>query len=182
MALYEHIFIARPDISPQQVEGLIGMVGDTLKEHGGKICKQEYWGLKNLAYPIAKNIRGHYTLLNIEADYEALQEVERKLRLSDDVLRHMSLRVDEHEEGESIQLRHKNRDERRREDDDGEERRGDSRGDRGDRGDRRDDRGDRRDDRREGRDNRGDRPDRPEREAAPATETAKIDMGEDTPL
>lgn len=112
MALYEHIFIARPDISPQQVAALADMIKQTLEEGGGRVCKQEYWGLKNLAYPIAKNARGHYTLLNIDAAHDAMVEVDRKLRLSEDVLRHMSIRVDEHEEEESVQLRSKSRDDR----------------------------------------------------------------------
>ena len=113
MALYEHIFIARQDISSQQVEGLVVMAQAVLEENGGKITKNEYWGLKSLAYRVKKNRKGHYTLLNIEADHAAVAELERRIGLNDDIIRHMTLRVDEHETDESVQMRNKNRDERR---------------------------------------------------------------------
>jgi small subunit ribosomal protein S6 len=113
MALYEHIFIARQDISSQQVEGLVDMAQAVLEENGGKITKNEYWGLKSLAYRVKKNRKGHYTLLNIEADHAAIAELERRIGLNDDIIRHMTLRVDEHETDESVQMRNKNRDERR---------------------------------------------------------------------
>jgi small subunit ribosomal protein S6 len=113
MALYEHIFIARQDISSQQVEGLVDMAQAVLEENGGKITKNEYWGLKSLAYRVKKNRKGHYTLLNIEADHTAVAELERRIGLNDDIIRHMTLRVDEHETDESVQMRNKNRDERR---------------------------------------------------------------------
>ncbi|MCH1568613.1 MAG: 30S ribosomal protein S6 [Alphaproteobacteria bacterium] len=120
MALYEHIFIARQDISAQQVEGLVDLAQAVLEDNGGKITKTEYWGLKSLAYRVKKNRKGHYTLLNIEADHAAVSELERRISLNDDIIRHMTLRVDEHETDESIQMRNKNRDERRssRRDDD----------------------------------------------------------------
>ena len=113
MALYEHIFIARQDISSQQVEGLTDLAQAVLEENGGKITKNEYWGLKSLAYRVKKNRKGHYTLLNIEADHAAVAELERRISLNDDIIRHMTLRVDEHEADESVQMRNKNRDERR---------------------------------------------------------------------
>ncbi|HAT07806.1 MAG TPA: 30S ribosomal protein S6 [Rhodobiaceae bacterium] len=113
MALYEHIFIARQDISAQQVEGLVDMAQAVLGENGGKITKNEYWGLKSLAYRVKKNRKGHYTLLNIEADHAAVAELERRISLNDDIIRHMTLRVDKHEADDSIQMRNKNRDERR---------------------------------------------------------------------
>lgn len=113
MALYEHIFIARQDISAQQVEGLVDMAQAVLEENGGKITKNEYWGLKSLAYRVKKNRKGHFTLLNIEADHAAVAELERRISLNDDIIRHMTLRVEEHEADESIQMRNKNRDERR---------------------------------------------------------------------
>lgn len=113
MALYEHVFIARQDISSQQVEGLIDMMQAVLEENGGKITKTEYWGLKSLAYRVKKNRKGHYSLLNIDANHEAVAEMERRISLNDDIIRHMTLRVDEHEADESIQMRNKNRDERR---------------------------------------------------------------------
>ncbi|NCF79515.1 MAG: 30S ribosomal protein S6 [Alphaproteobacteria bacterium] len=113
MALYEHILIARQDISAQQVEGLVDLAQAVLEENGGKIIKNEYWGLKSLAYRVKKNRKGHYTLLNIEADHAAVAELERRIGLNDDIIRHMTLRVDEHETDESVQMRNKNRDERR---------------------------------------------------------------------
>jgi len=113
MALYEHIFIARQDISSQQVEGLTDMIVAVLEENGGKVLKNEYWGLKSLAYRVKKNRKGHYSLLNIEADHAAVAEIERRISLNDDIIRHMTLRVDEHEADESVQMRNKNRDDRR---------------------------------------------------------------------
>lgn len=113
MALYEHVFIARQDISSQQVEGLIDMMQAVLEEKGGKITKTEYWGLKSLAYRVKKNRKGHYSLLNIDADHEAITEMERRISLNDDIIRHMTLRVEAHEAEESVQMRNKNRDERR---------------------------------------------------------------------
>lgn len=121
MALYEHVFIARQDISAQQVEGLTDMIQAVLEENGGKITKTEYWGLKSLAYRVKKNRKGHYSLLNIDASHEAVSELERRISLNDDIIRHMTIRVDEHEADESIQMRNKNRDDRRgsrRDDDD----------------------------------------------------------------
>ena len=113
MALYEHVFIARQDISSQQVEGLTDMITAVLEENGGKITKQEYWGIKSLAYRVKKNRKGHYSLLNIDAEHSAIAEMERRISLNDDIIRFMTLRVDEHETEESVQLRNKNRDERR---------------------------------------------------------------------
>lgn len=113
MALYEHVFIARQDISSQQVEGLIDMMQAVLEEKGGKITKTEYWGLKSLAYRVKKNRKGHYSLLNIDADHEAITEMERRISLNDDIIRHMTLRVEAHEAEESVQMRNKNRDDRR---------------------------------------------------------------------
>ena len=113
MALYEHVFIARQDISAQQVEGLTDMIQAVLEENGGKITKNEYWGLKSLAYRVKKNRKGHYSLLNIDASHEAVSELERRISLNDDIIRHMTIRVDEHEAEESIQMRNKNRDDRR---------------------------------------------------------------------
>ena len=113
MAFYEHVFIARQDISAQQVEGLVDMAQAVLEENGGKITKNEYWGLKSLAYRVKKNRKGHYTLLNIDADHAAVAELERRISLNDDIIRHMTLRVEAHEADESIQMRNKNRDERR---------------------------------------------------------------------
>ncbi len=112
MALYEHVFIARQDISTQQVEGLQDMVSQILEENGGKVTKTEYWGLKSLSYRVKKNRKGHYSLMNIDASHEAVAEMQRRTGLSDDIIRHMTLRVDTHEDDESIQLRSKKHDNR----------------------------------------------------------------------
>jgi small subunit ribosomal protein S6 len=127
MALYEHVFIARQDISSQQVEGLIDMMQAVLEENDGKITKIEYWGLKSLAYRVKKNRKGHYSLLNIDASHVAVAELERRISLNDDIIRSMTLRVDEHEADDSVQIRNKNRDERRgsRREDGGDRRRDD---------------------------------------------------------
>ncbi|BBU63603.1 hypothetical protein MSC49_35380 [Methylosinus sp. C49] len=135
MALYEHIYLARQDVSPQQVEALTTQFKGIITSLGGKVTKTEYWGVKSLAYRIKKNRKAHFTLLNIDAPPAALAEVERQQGLSEDVLRFLTLRVDALEEGPSAQLR-------KRDDDDRGDRRGPGgprpdRGDRGDRGDRR---------------------------------------------
>ena len=118
MALYEHIFVARQDVSSQQVEDLQTMITQIITENGGKITKTEYWGIKSLAYRVKKNRKGHYSLLNIDAPHEAIAEMERRISLSDDIIRHLTLRVDAHEDGDSVQLRSKNRDEQRNASDD----------------------------------------------------------------
>ena len=118
MALYEHIFVARQDVSSQQVEDLQTMITQIITENGGKITKTEYWGIKSLAYRVKKNRKGHYSLLNIDAPHEAVAEMERRISLSDDIIRHLTLRVDAHEDGDSVQLRSKNRDEQRNASDD----------------------------------------------------------------
>ena len=115
MPLYESVYIARPDISTAQVEVLTADWTKILEENGGKVTKDEYWGLKSLAYRIKKNRKGHYSLMNIDAPPAALAEMERNMRLSEDVLRYMTVRVDEHEEGPSIIMQNRNsRDDRDR--------------------------------------------------------------------
>ena len=118
MALYEHIFVARQDVSSQQVDDLQTMITQIITENGGKITKTEYWGIKPLAYRVKKNRKGHYSLLNIDAPHEAVAEMERRISLNDDIIRHLTLRVDAHEDGDSVQLRSKNRDEQRNASDD----------------------------------------------------------------
>jgi small subunit ribosomal protein S6 len=108
MALYEHIFIARQDVSAQQVESLTEQFSTIITENGGTIAKGEYWGLKNLAYKVKKNRKGHYQLLNIDAPHAAVAEMERQMSLNEDVLRHITLRVDEHEEGPSAMMQSRN--------------------------------------------------------------------------
>jgi small subunit ribosomal protein S6 len=131
MALYEHVYLARQDISPQQVEALTGQFKTIVTSLGGTVGKAEYWGVKSLAYRIKKNRKAHFTLLNIDAPPAAITELERQQGLSEDILRFITLRVNELEEGPSAQLR-------KRDDDDRGDRRGPrpDRGDRGDRGDR----------------------------------------------
>ncbi|MDE0539927.1 MAG: 30S ribosomal protein S6 [Rhodospirillales bacterium] len=138
MALYESVFIARQDVSAPQVEAITDGFAALIEENGGKVAKREYWGLKNLSYRIKKNRKGHYMLFNLDAPSEAVQEMERQMRLHEDILRYLTLRLDEIDDEPSIQMQNRNRDESRRRD--GDRRDGDRRD-----GDRRDDRGDRRD-------------------------------------
>ncbi|MFC3050965.1 30S ribosomal protein S6 [Kordiimonas pumila] len=107
MALYEHVFIARQDISTSQVEAITADFSKIIEENDGKVAKNEYWGLKNLAYKIKKNRKGHYVLLNLDAPHAAVSEMERQARLHEDVIRFMTIRVDEFEEGQSVVLRSK---------------------------------------------------------------------------
>ena len=132
MPMYEHVYLARPDVSAQQVEDLTNQFKGVIEGLGGKVTKTEYWGLKSLSFRVKKNRKAHYTLLNVEAPPAAITEVERQERINEDVLRFMTIRVEELEEGPSAMMRKAERDERRA----GE--RGDrDRGDRGERGERR---------------------------------------------
>ena len=126
MSLYEHVFIARQDLSNAQAEGLIEHFGSVLSDNGGSVVGTEYWGLKTMAYKINKNRKGHYAFIRSDAPAPAVQEMERLMRLHDDVMRVMTIKVDKHDEGPSVVLQAKAAKE---------ERRG-GRGDRGDRGDR----------------------------------------------
>ncbi|MBW7055132.1 30S ribosomal protein S6 [Paracoccus bogoriensis] len=128
MPLYEHVLIARQDLSNTQAEGLIEHFSTILADNGGKVVDHEYWGVRTLAYKINKNRKGHYAFLRSDAPSAAVQEMERLARLHDDVMRVMTVRVDEHQEGPSVQMQ--KREER------GDRPRGD-RGDRADRGERR---------------------------------------------
>jgi len=110
MALYEHIFLARQDVSAQQVEELTTALTEVLQNGGGTVTKNEYWGLKSLSYRIRKNRKAHYTLLNIDASHEAIAEMERQMGINEDILRFMTVRVEEHEEGPSAMMQ--KRDER----------------------------------------------------------------------
>jgi len=128
MSLYEHVLIARQDLSNTQAEGLIEHFSTILADNGGKVVEHEYWGVRTLAYKINKNRKGHYAFLRTDAPSAAVLEMERLARLHDDVMRVMTIRVDEHQEGPSVQMQ--KREER------GDRPRGGDR-DRGDRGDRR---------------------------------------------
>jgi small subunit ribosomal protein S6 len=101
MALYETVFIARQDISASQVEALIEAFAAVVAEGQGEVKKKEYWGLRTLAFRIKKNRKGHYVLLNLDAPPPAVAEMERNMRLNEDVLRYLTVRVDALEEGPS---------------------------------------------------------------------------------
>lgn len=104
MATYETVMIARPDISAQQVEQLNEHFTNLIKENGGEVKKTEYWGLRSLSYRMKKSRKGHYVLHNLDAPAPAVQEMERQMRLHDDVLRYMTVKVEELEEGPSVQM------------------------------------------------------------------------------
>jgi small subunit ribosomal protein S6 len=112
MALYEHIFLARQDVSQQQVEELTASLTEILTANGGKVTKNEYWGLKGLSYRIRKNRKAHYSLMNIDAPSAAVSEMERQMRINEDILRFMTVRVDELEEGPSAMMQKRDRDDR----------------------------------------------------------------------
>ncbi|ESQ80326.1 30S ribosomal protein S6 [Asticcacaulis sp. YBE204] len=95
MALYEHVVIARQDISPQQAEGLNDTLKALIEENGGSVAKIEYWGLRNLTYRVKKNRKGHYSLLAIDAPAAAVKEMERQLSINEDVIRFLTVRVEE---------------------------------------------------------------------------------------
>ena len=132
MPLYEHILLGRQDISAQQFEGLVETYQAIIKDNGGSIEKTENWGIKNLAYKIKKNRKAHFALMNIDAPHEAVAEMERQMGLSTDVIRFLTLRMDELDPGPSAMMKRGDRDDRRGG-------RGDR--DRGPRGDRDRDRG-----------------------------------------
>ena len=139
MPLYEHVLIARQDLSNAQAEGLIEHFGTVLSDNGGKVVGTEYWGVKTMAYKINKNRKGHYAYIRSDAPSAAVQEMERLARLHDDVMRVMSIKVEAHEDGPSVQMQ--KRDERERGEGDRGGDRGGFRGDREPRGDRGGDRG-----------------------------------------
>lgn len=105
MTLYEHMLIARQDISAQQVDALATHLKTIVETEGGKVEKQEYWGLRTLAYRIKKNRKGHYVLLNLDAPPNAIAELERQLKINEDVLRYMSVRVEAFEQSNSSRKR-----------------------------------------------------------------------------
>ncbi|CAN5726043.1 30S ribosomal protein S6 [soil metagenome] len=104
MALYEHVFIARQDLANAQAEGLIEHFGQVLKDNGGSVVGQEYWGLKTMAYKMNKNRKGHYCFVRSEAPAPAVHEMERLARLHDDVMRVLTVKVGAHDEGPSAML------------------------------------------------------------------------------
>ena len=151
MPAYEHVFLARQDLAQAQVDALAQTATEIIETNGGKVVKTETWGLRSLAYRIQKNRKAHYVALDFEAPAPVVAELERQTQINEDVIRYVTIKVDEHEAGPSAMMRRNERDRERGD-------RGD-RGDRGPRGDR-PDRGDRFD--------RGPRPDRAPREDAEA--------------
>jgi small subunit ribosomal protein S6 len=162
MALYESVFIARQDVSSSQVDGIADTLQKVIEDNGGQVAKREYWGLRNLSYKIKKNRKGHYALFNIDAPVDALREYERMMKLNEDILRYMTIKVDELDPEPSVVMQNKGRDRER--------------GDRGDRGGR----GGRRFDERPPRDaapsgNAGGGDDKPAAAASAKTESAKTE-------
>jgi len=139
MRLYESVFIARQDVSTQLVESLTKDFSAIIENGGGKIHKHEYWGLRALAYRVKKNRKGHYVMLNIEADNDTLREYERIMGLNEDILRFMNISIEEVEEGPSVMMQAQKAERSPR----GERSDRGDRGDRGNRGDRGDRGGDR---------------------------------------
>jgi small subunit ribosomal protein S6 len=115
MALYENVFILRQDLSPTQAEALCKTYMDLVHEHKGKVVSHEYWGLRQMAYIIKKNRRGHYFLFNLDASTETVKEMERQMGLNENVLRFLTIRLDEFVEGPSAIMRAKNREDTREE-------------------------------------------------------------------
>ena len=117
MPLYENVFLVRPDVSASQVETLAKEFSTIIEENGGAVPKVEHWGLRTLAFRMKKNRKAHYVLMNIDAVTDAVREMERNMRIHEDVLRHLTIRVEELEEDPSVIMQSKgSRDERRRDD------------------------------------------------------------------
>jgi small subunit ribosomal protein S6 len=113
MSLYEHVFLVRQDASPAQAEALTEQMKSVIESGGGKVTKTEQWGLRPLAFRIKKNRKAHYALMNIDAPWPAVAEMERQMKINEDVLRYLTVRVDELEEGPSAVMQRKDRDDER---------------------------------------------------------------------
>jgi len=116
VALYEHVFLARQDLSQSQVDALAAAATEIVESNQGKVTKTETWGLKNLAYKIKRNRKAHFVMLNIECAGDVVAELERQTQINEDVIRYITIRVDEHEGGPSVMMRKNDRDQRRRRD------------------------------------------------------------------
>ena len=116
MALYEHVFLARQDLAQAQVDALAETATKIIEDNGGKVVKTETWGLRSLAYRIAKNRKAHYVMLEFDAPTNVVAELERQTQINEDVIRYMSIRVDAHEAGPSAMMRRQERDRARRDD------------------------------------------------------------------
>ena len=117
MALYEHVFLARQDLAQAQVDALAANATTIIESNGGKVSKTETWGLRTLAYKIAKNRKAHYVLLAFDAPGGVVAELERQTQINEDVLRYMTIKVDEQEAGPSVMMRKGERDRRPRRED-----------------------------------------------------------------
>jgi small subunit ribosomal protein S6 len=113
MPLYEHIFMARQDVTSQQVEAMVDQYKGVIEQNGGKVEKTEMWGVKSLAYRIKKNRKAHFTMFNLDAPPNAVAEMERQMRISEDILRFMTIRVDALETEPSVMMQKRDRDERK---------------------------------------------------------------------
>ena len=113
MPLYEHVFMARQDVTSQQVEAMIDQYKGVIEQNGGKVEKTEMWGVKSLAYRIKKNRKAHFTLFNLDAPPAAVAEMERQMRINEDILRFMTIRVDALETEPSVMMQKRDRDERK---------------------------------------------------------------------
>jgi small subunit ribosomal protein S6 len=116
MPFYEHVFLARQDLSAQQAEDMMAQYKGVIEQNGGKIVGDpEYWGVKSLNYRIKKNRKAHFVMLRLDTPPAAVEEMERQERINEDIIRFMTVRVDAHDEGPSIMLQKRDRDERREE-------------------------------------------------------------------
>ena len=113
MPLYEHIFMARQDVTPQQVEAMVDQNKGIIEQNGGKVEKTEMWGVKSLAYRIKKNRKAHFTMFNLDAPAQAVAEMERQMRINEDILRFMTIKVEELETEPSVMMQKRDRDERK---------------------------------------------------------------------
>ena len=113
MPLYEHIFMARQDVTPQQVETMVDQYKGVIEQNGGTVEKTEMWGVKSLAYRIKKNRKAHFTMFNLNAPAPAVAEMERQMRINEDILRFMTIKVDELETEPSVMMQKRDRDERK---------------------------------------------------------------------
>jgi len=114
VALYEHVFLARQDLSQAQVDALATTATEIVESNQGKVTKTETWGLKNLAYKIKRNRKAHFVMLNIEASGDVVAELERQTQINEDIIRYVTIRVDEHEAGPSVMMRKTDRERTRR--------------------------------------------------------------------
>ena len=112
MALYEHVFLARQDLAQAQVDALAEAATKIVEDHKGKVVKTETWGLRSLAYRIAKNRKAHYVMLEIDAPGDTVAELERQIQINEDVIRYMTVKVDAHENGPSVMMRKSDRERR----------------------------------------------------------------------